>query len=376
MGDSIVLIALAVTERLGGFVTTKRLITRRYKRGDEFGISKLMAMVFPRYYSSKWLEHFYWQQTNPFGRNIRWVAECNGKIVGHIARIPLPIKMEKETLKGSIAGDAATHPNFRRRGIYRTLSESSWRDAIRDGIVVSFADASRTLISFVRRIGISHISKIAILVNPLNPRKMIEKRHGQGLLAKAVSHGIRSAFDLLTITKKKEQIRGLKTSKISAFDDRIDVFWNTVSRFYGIIVVRNKAYLNWKYFERPYLSFDVFLAEVEGTVLGYIVLSTSVEDSSRKGLLVDLMAFPGRTDVTQCLISRAIQHFKKTRVGDAECWMLKNNPFYKSLIRQGFLATPTFLSRADLVVRVDSSKVSEAFVKDSRNWYTTLGDYY
>ncbi|MFQ6080560.1 MAG: GNAT family N-acetyltransferase [Candidatus Bathyarchaeia archaeon] len=357
-------------------ITTQQLITRRYKRRDEFGISKLMKIVFPRYYSSNWLEHFYWQQTNPFGRNIRWVAECNGKIVGHIARIPLPIKIGKETLKGSIAADAATHPNFRRRGIYKTLSVSSWNDAIRDGIVVSFADASRMLISPARRYGILDISKIAILVNPLNPCAIIEKRLGQGLLAKAVSRGIGTTLKLFAITKKKAKIEGLKTSKISAFDDRIDTFWDTVSRFYGIIVARNKAYLNWKYFKRPHLSFDVFLAEVGEAVLGYTVLSTIVEDGFKKGLIVDLMTYPTGTDVMQCLISLAMQHFKKTGVDSIECWMLKNNPCYKSLIRQGFFSPPTFLSGTDLVARVVSSKVSEAFVRDSRNWYTTLGDYY
>jgi len=361
-----------------GSVTTQSLITRRYKRGDEFGISKLMKIVFPRSYSSNWLKHFYWQQTNPFGRNIRWVAECNGEIVGHIARIPLPVKIGKETLKGSIATDAATHPNFRGQGIYKTLSVSSWNDAIQEGIVVSFADASRMLISTARRYGILDISKIGVLVKPLYPCAIIKKRLGQGFLAKAVSHGIRSTLELLTITKKEAKIEGLKTSKISVFDDRIDIFWNTISRFYGIIAARNKAYLNWKYFKRPHLSFDVFLAEVGGTVLGYTVLSTRVEDGFKKGFIVDLMTYPTRTDVMQCLISLAIQYFKKTEVDYAECWMLKNNPCYESLIRQGFLSPPTFLSGmlGHLVARVDSSKVSEAFVGDSRNWYITLGDYY
>jgi len=359
-------------------VTTQPLITRRYERGDEFGISKLMKIVFPESYSSKWLEHFYWQQTNPFGRNIRWVAECNGEIVGHIARIPLPIKIGKETLKGSIAVDAATHPNFIGQGIYKTLSDSSWNDAIQEGIVVSFADASRMLISPARRYGILDISKIAILVNPLDPCAIVEKRLGQGLLAKAGSCGVGSALKLLTITKKEVEIEGLQTSKISVFDDRIDIFWNTISRFYGIIAARNKAYLNWKYFKRPHLSFDVFLAEVGGTVLGYTVLSTEVEGNFKKGIIVDLMAYPTRTDVMRCLISLAIQHFKRTEVDYAECWMLKNNPCYVSLRRQGFFSPPTFLSGTlvHLVARVDSSKVSEAFVRDSRNWYTTRGDYY
>jgi len=352
-----------------GSVTAQPLITRLYKRGDEFGILKLMKVVFPRSYSSKWLEHFYWQETNPFGRNIRWVAECNGEIVGHIARIPVPVKIGKETLKGSIAADAATHPKFRGRGIYKELSELSWKDAIREGISVSFGGASRMLISPARRYGMLDISKIGVLVKPLNPCAIIEKRLGQGLLAKAVSRRIGSTLKLLTITKRKAKIEGLKTSKISVFDDRIDVFWNTVSRFYGIIVARSKTYLNWIYFKRPHLSFDVFLAEVGETVLGYTVLSARVEDSFKKGVIVDLMTYPTRMDVMQCLISQAIQHFKKTRVDLAICWMLKNNPCYKSLIRQGFLTPPTFLLGQPLVVRVDSSKVSEAFIRDSRNWY-------
>ncbi len=110
--------------------------------------------------------------------------------------------------------------------------------------------------------------------------------------------------------------------------------------------------------------------------MGYVVLSTRVEDGLKKGIIVDLLTYPNLTAILKCLTSRAIQHFKETGVSYVECWVFKSNPFHMSLIKQGFFPVPTFLLGADLVARVDSSKVSEAFIKDSMNWYTTQGDYY
>lgn len=352
------------------FLATCQSIIRRYKKGDEYDIAKLMKLLFGRYH---WLENWRWRQTNPVGRNIIWVAECNGKIVGHITRVPVPMKIGKENLKGSIVIDAATHPNFRRQGIFKELMDASWTEAVRDGIVVSFGDASKTLMHArkhsrtIRHINID-VAKIASMVMPLNLHTMIKKRLGQPLLAKATSYGIEFALKLSTFVRKKVEVDGLEIRQIHAFDDRIDDFWKTISRFYEIIVVRDKEYLNWKYFKRPHLSFDVFLAEIGEKIVGYIVLSTR----DQEGFIVDLMANPTRTDVIQCLVSMATQHFEKTKAAYATCWMLKGNPCYKVLLREGFIPFP---SRWTLVARVDSSKVSEAFTKEAKNWYITRGDF-
>ncbi len=358
-----------------GTATNQSLIIRRYRLGDELGISKLMGIAFSKSYSSRWLQHFHWQQTNPFGRNIRWIAEYDGKIVGHIVRVPLPMKLGEKTLKGSVAADAATHPRFRRRGIYRKLSESSWNEAVRDHILISFADASKMLISPARRYGILDVSEITIMMNPLNPREIVEKRFGQGFFAKTVSHGVESMFKLLSIPRKKAEIRGLKTRRISAFDDDIDVFWNRISPFYGICVARNKTYLNWKYFERRDLSYDVFLVEAGESILGYAVLSARVEDGFKKGFIVDMMTHPSRKDVMCILISQASERLKRIGVGYAECWTLKNSPCHKPLKRHGFFAS-SFLPRSSLVARFDSSRISEELIKCSGQWYTTYGDFY
>jgi len=284
------------------------------------------------------------------------------------------MKLGEETLKGSIAADAATHPEFRRRGIYRTLSESSWKDAVQHHIPISFADASRMTISPARRYGILKVSEITVMINPLNPREIVEKRFGRSFFAKTVSHGVESAFKILSVARKKVKATGLRMRRISAFDDRIDVFWNEISPFYGICVMRSKAYLNWKYFERPHLSFDVFLAEAGERILGYTVLSTRIQDGFNKGFIVEMVTHPRRKDVMCFSLSQASEHFKKIGVDYVECWTVKNSPCYKPLKRHGFFASALF-PRSTLVVRFDPSKISEELIKCSGQWYTALGDF-
>jgi hypothetical protein len=285
------------------------------------------------------------------------------------------MKVGERTLKGSVAAEAATHPKFRRRGIYRMLSESSWNDAVRDHILISFGDASKMLISAARRYGILDVSEITIMINPLNPCEIVEKRFGQSFFAKTVSHGAKYMFKLLSFPRKKAKITGFETRRISAFDDEFDVFWNRISPSYGICIARNKTYLNWKYFERRGLSFDVFAVEAEESILGYAVLSATAEDGFKKGYIVDMMAHPSRRDVIYFLISQALERFKRIDVDYVECWTLKNSPCHKPLERHGFFAS-TFFRRSTLVVWLDSSRISEELIKCSGQWYTTLGDFY
>jgi hypothetical protein len=284
------------------------------------------------------------------------------------------MKLGDQTLTGSVAADAATHPGFRRRGLYRALSESSWEDAVQSHIPVSFADASRMTISPARKYGILDVSEIAVMINFLNPRVIVEKRLGRGLLAKTVSHGVESAFKVLSIGKEKVQATSLRTNRVSAFDDRFDAFWNEISSFHGICIVRNKAYLNWKYLERPHLSFDVLLAEDGERILGYTVLLARAEDGFKKGLITEMVTHPARRDVMCFLLSQAVEHFKQIGVDYVECWTMKNGPCYKPLKRHGFLSSALF-PKSTLIVRFDPSKIPEQLVKSSGQWYIALGDF-
>ena len=90
-----------------------------------------------------------------------------------------------------------------------------------------------------------------------------------------------------------------KIARITQFDDRINAFWNDVSRHFSIIVERKKEYLNWRYQKKPDSHlFNILLAEEDDTILGYVVGYSHPKDD--QGHIIDLLSI--RTDLTSLKI--------------------------------------------------------------------------
>jgi len=112
------------------FMNERRFSTRRFRMSDVDGVVELFKLVFKGNFSREWWNWKY--RANPAGfwgeEGDIWVAESGNKIVGHWAVIPEKIKIGSQTVTAAQPVDAATHPGYRKRGIYRTLVEELFSD--------------------------------------------------------------------------------------------------------------------------------------------------------------------------------------------------------------------------------------------------------
>jgi hypothetical protein len=82
--------------------------------------------------------------------------------------------------------------------------------------------------------------------------------------------------------------------KKKRFDKEIDVFIKKILFKYPITILRNSAYLNWRYVDHPYLKYKILLARGGNSIVGYIVFRIAKSSGGKKDFLVghvlDLMA--------------------------------------------------------------------------------------
>lgn len=155
---------------------------------------------------------------------------------------------------------------------------------------------------------------------------------------------------------------------VTSFDERINGFWESVSRRFDIIVVRNKDYLNWRYFKSPGAKHMVPVAEGRGEILGYSVLRCKIEGKSESGYIVDILALS--ENVAASLVGNAIEYFEKEKVDTVECWMMESNSYYAVLRSYNF--NPVGLTW--FMARVNTSRFAETYVRNHTSWYVTIGD--
>jgi ribosomal protein S18 acetylase RimI-like enzyme len=342
-------------------------IVRKYREGDEKGIVELMLLCFGRTDYDYLIKHWFWEyEENPLGK-IAWVVEHKGQIVAHIGLVRVNVKVDEKILRSIIAADAMTHPKFRRRRLQRKMFVPSDKELVKANIHFSYWFPGEIMLKHGRQ-GIDYTCKIPALVKFLDTYETIRELVGSRFLAKVLSVFLNPTIRVFFRSKRKPVIEDVKIKEVKQFDDRINVFWETVSKFFRIIVVRDKKYLNWRYFRRPDSDFKVFLAETNGKVQGYIVFSSK----GGEGYIVDLLVHPHRLNVAQKLVSTAVRHFRQEKVHRIICLMLKNNPYYRMLRTNGFIHIS---SKFGFGVSIYSpSKVPAGFLKNPDNWYLTLGD--
>jgi hypothetical protein len=279
------------------------------------------------------MKHWVWEyKENPFGKDV-WIAEHGGQIVACHAHVLVNIKVREKTWKSCIGADSMTHPNFRRRGLQRKMEDVSHDELVKAGIYFAYYFPGEVFHRHQRRGKNYDVCKMPIMIKVFNTDRILMELFRSRLLARVLSVWLNPVIGVFFRSKKKPVIEKVKTTRIVQFDDRINDLWKNVSRYFDIIVVRNKEYLNWRYFQRPNSNFKVLLAKEEGKILGYIVFSFRDE----KGFIVDLLVCPHRLDVIQSLVLMAMEQLQKEKVHWILCWMLKNNPYYEVLRVNGFI---------------------------------------
>jgi GNAT superfamily N-acetyltransferase len=107
---------------------------------------------------------------NPFGESIVLVAESGGRIAGVRAFMRWNlITPQGETVRCVRAVDTATHPDFQRRGIFRTLTLAAVEAAAADGVHLVFNTPNAKSGAGYLKMGWSEVGPIRVMVAP-SPR--------------------------------------------------------------------------------------------------------------------------------------------------------------------------------------------------------------
>lgn len=349
---------------------------RAYEKGDENGIFELMKAVYPekKYDREKWMRWWKWMyMDNPAGDSRIWVVDHNGKIVG--SRLVILVKMEIAggTVMASQNIDLMTHPDYRRQGIFSALEKKSFNQLKEEGIPITYSFPSNmSYPGYMKSRLFFDTNALQVMINPLNLENVLKRRIKNKFLLKIYTVIGYLFINIFYREKKPPEVDGLTLTKISSFDDRINDYWKKISNDHEIIVVRDKDYLNWKYVDVPDVDYTIYLAEEDEEIRGYIVFGCAKQDQL-SGYIIDVIAPLDRPEIIHSLLSKAIKYFKEERADVIFCKMIADKLFYKIFRKNGFVFS-RFIIKSRFIVRINSPKISEAYLKDKKNWFIQLGD--
>lgn len=351
---------------------------RKYREDDIEQILKLSCEVWGNNISKSLEIRWKWElRENPYMMNVgplAWVAEDKGKIVGYVSRRPAQLKVFGKSMRALFIMNLTVHPYWRKKGIGGKLIDQMTNETNGGSFIFSRLVDERVFF-FFKAHGYDELFSGSFLNRPLNFKNILMRKTGNVYLVKLVT-AIWELFSLIHLFQIKSSTpTDIEINRINSFDERIDKFWRDVCYEYDFIIERNREYLNWRFSEIPGKQYKIYLAESEGEIRGYIILSLPPTngDSIKRGYTVDILAKINDEEAIDTLISKAIHVLRKDGADIVKC-MPSNYSIHQSVLkRNGFVGNQKkWVSKSKEIIVI--GKNIPGNINNIKNYFFTLSD--
>jgi hypothetical protein len=237
-----------------------------------------------------------------------------------------------------VSVDTMTDPDFRRRGLLTEVGRHAydhWRQA---GIAFVVGLPNQQWGSRASALGWQEVSRLRWRVRLLRPERTAARRLGVPLLARLGLAGAiwNGAWRWSMRTDATVSVRRV-TSPAAALDRLWSRLAGEVQDRYRL--VRDGAWVAWRYLTAPGASYSVWLAERSGEPVGYCVASTRTVDGRQTGYLCELLTAAGDDGARHSLVRAAVDALAGAGAESVATLATPGTDLDRTLRRAGFLTS-------------------------------------
>lgn len=325
---------------------------RPYRDSDEADVLDLLGRAMgdgPT--GGRTSEFFHWKHIdNPFGRSFMLVAEMDGRIVGLRAFMRWRFEIDGNAVAAVRAVDTATHPDYRRMGIFARLTSESLTALAEEADLIFNTPNEKSLPGYLK-LGWEIVGKVPVCIRPLRPLSF--------------ARGLRS---LRVQTNGLEPQPRVEAEPAAALlEDAAEIDWLLERANPGgsrLRTARSIAFLRWRYGDTPFDYRAVVQRSDEG-LDGFAIFRVRPRGRLWESTVVELVADPHRGSVRRQLLSRAARAATVDHVG-----MAVPQGGRLAMARSGFCPSPASATLVTKQLR-GSLPVDPGAI---RTWALSLGD--
>jgi len=294
-----------------------------------------------------------------------FIIERRGIIIGFQGMISCRIKIGPEIKPMIWAVDFAVHPRYQRQGLGIQLLKAVMKeqpDTIQMGTPLPNA------YQLGKKLGCRDLTELISHKRITAPAPFFRRNNPLAAI------GASCLFALANIVSGMSAIlsrnKDLSILEADAFDSRFDQFWNEVQDDYEAIVVRDAAYLNWRFMQRPGNRYSVLAAMRGNKIVGYMVTRLSMSDDISKGDIVDFLTRKNDTAAFTFLLHHAVKRLTVRKAAIISCTITPfQRPQKKVLRGNGF-----FVGKRISPLTFGPQGLGSDFLPKVKDWYLTLSD--
>jgi GNAT superfamily N-acetyltransferase len=332
--------------------------------GDAEDLFHLYEEVFGRALTESSRRRWAWQyQENPagLGEPAIWVARDGGEVLGQYASMPVRLHWGGREVRSSWGMDVFLKEAARGRGIGAQLFDT-WRASVDVALGLGLTPSSYGLF---KKMGYIDVGPVPFFVKVMDARAVARRRLG--------SPGAFAAPLLALVWRVRHPERprldpALTVGPAEGFDAEYDRLWERAGHGWTMCVVRDRAYLDWKYNRCPTREYAIDEARRGGVLAGFVVTRHEDYRGLRLGWIVDCFAAVNDDAVRDALVGAALARFRRSGVARAQVFAM-SEPLGRSLRRMGFRA-----SKSPMQFCVSARMPSAEVFADRGGWHVVFGD--
>jgi len=349
----------------------KPWIIRPYISGDE----KQAVPLFNRIFDKDMTEAEYlWKVIEtpwPPETATTWIADDNGTVAGQYASTAMQFQLNNRIHTILHVCDVMTHPDYRKQGLLTTIGETANQQWAENN--VSFVTGCFPLEGWGSRnahLGWSIMYQSAWMWRPLDLGQMLPAPlspfHG---ITTRFSNGLNHLSNLIA----KRRSRNRTAKQIHRAEDEFDNLWSDVKEQYPATVVRDAAWINYRYLDAPHKEYSLFAAyDLNNKLCGYVACRLRRLGNKKIAYIADLFCHPQDGYTIHALLNSAIQQMHEAGA-QAILSLVPMPSFILPYYRlTGFTER---YKRFNISIVPLNKNEDYSTLENSATWYSTGGDF-
>jgi len=320
-------------------------------------------------------------QKNPFRNDnypLGYTLKQGGSIVGCVVLVPAAIKIGDGVVYACFEEDLMVLPEFRFHGL--KLLNAVWKTSLMPFVIATTPNklsfelekslGART-VSFTRARYVKLLDPINIARKKLPIFKIIFKSFES--ITEWLLYQPLVLFSNLYLTVMQRLRYGLFSGeKITTFDKRFDDLYERISKDYKVSIVRNSAYLNWRYVECPLGEREIYaISDGGGELCGYIVLQKErLENGIMVANILDIFTSRRNVPAIFSLLKYAESYARQNGL-ETISLIGTFSGIAKVAYAAGFVRNKL---RIPTCIFINKDVTTREVSNDTRNWYLSSGD--
>ncbi len=234
------------------------------------------------------------------------VAHQDNSLVAVHGLMPLRMKIYDSVLTASCSCDLAADSSARTAGMRIKLAAMSPEIS-----VLHFStSANRPANAITLALGGKEVpGGRRKLIKPLRVSGLLGKRVGARMEAagRAAAFAVKPLDGIFAVSRNFRQPRNVDEDLLEeprGFDERFDRLWDRVAKRYDVAVIRDAAYLDWRYSRYPFAGIRSLALVRRDEVVGFTAWHSSIdEDGLAFGAILELLSPHGETAALNRLLA-------------------------------------------------------------------------